>query len=72
MTRKMFRAHVRAQSLATVMASVPLERARLLRAVASTRPQAQSTKASATSTASSAVKEATLAEVARLAASLVT
>jgi len=40
MTRMMFRAHVRAQSLATVMASVPLERARLLRAVASSRPQA--------------------------------
>lgn len=39
MTRSLFRAHVRAHSLATVMASVPRERARLLRAVASTRPQ---------------------------------
>ncbi|MCT8000910.1 hypothetical protein NZL82_03345 [Sphingomonas sanguinis] len=39
MTRTMFRAHIRAQSLATVMASVPRERARLLRALASTRPQ---------------------------------
>lgn len=39
MTRMMFRAHVRAQSLATVMASVPRERARLLRAVATSRPQ---------------------------------
>jgi len=40
MTRSLFRAHVRAHSLATVMASVPLERARLLRTVATTRPQA--------------------------------
>ncbi len=40
MTRSLFRAHVRAHCLATVMASVPLQRARLLRAVASTRPQA--------------------------------
>ncbi|WP_322964969.1 hypothetical protein [Sphingomonas fuzhouensis] len=40
MTRTMFRAHVRAHSLATVMASVPRERARLLRALATTRPQA--------------------------------
>ncbi|HJO65044.1 MAG TPA: hypothetical protein QF469_06855 [Sphingomonas sanguinis] len=39
MTRTLFRAHVRAHSLATLMASVPLERARLLRAVATTRPQ---------------------------------
>ncbi len=40
MTRTLFRAHVRAHSLASVMASVPRERARLLRLVASTRPQA--------------------------------
>lgn len=40
MTRTLFRAHVRAHSLATVMASVPRERARLLRALATTRPQA--------------------------------
>ncbi|MET4897350.1 hypothetical protein RN629_09300 [Sphingomonadaceae bacterium jetA1] len=40
MTRMMFRAHGRAHSLATVMSAVPLERARLLRAIASTRPQA--------------------------------
>lgn len=39
MTRMMFRAHVRAQSLVDVMASVPRERARLLRAVATSRPQ---------------------------------
>jgi hypothetical protein len=40
MTRSLFRAHVRAHSLATVMTSVPRERARLLRALGTTRPQA--------------------------------
>ncbi|CAM3120509.1 MULTISPECIES: hypothetical protein [Sphingomonas] len=40
MTRTLFRAHVRAQSLAIVMASVPRERARLLRLLSTTRPQA--------------------------------
>lgn len=40
MTRMMLRAQRRAHSLATVMSAVPLERARLLRAIASTRPPA--------------------------------